>query len=265
MCRLEQDIGKKLCDKSFAYAGTSTGSIIAAGLAEGKSAHELFALYSDNLKKIFTKYPAYKRVLPKCPIYDNSNLKKLLKENFKGKMGDWKKPIYIPVTCMNGDSEEKVWDLGDKDVDKWFAVLTSCAAPTYFDVIEKDGKSFCDGGMWGNDPVMTLQSGLNKSGHSGYKILTFNTGMDTPNTAKGNMTLLDWAKYIFKHWVARSGKANYYEACANIGKENVFRASPSYKKEIKMDDISTDTINKVVDIWNKYYDSVRNDILAFIR
>ena len=265
MCRMEQDLGKKLCDRAFAFAGTSTGSIIAAGLAEGKSAHDLFALYSDNLKKIFTKYPAYKRVLPKCPTYDNSNLKKLLKENFKGKMGDWKKPIYIPVTYMNGESEEKVWDLGDKDVEKWFAVLTSCSAPTYFDVIEKDGKSFCDGGMWGNDPVMTLQSGLNKSGHSGYKILTFNTGMDTPNTAKGNMTLLDWAKYRFGHWVARSGKANYYEACANIGAENVFRASPSYKKEIKMDDVSTDTINKVVDIWNKYYDSVRGEIMDFVK
>lgn len=35
MCRLESDLrGKKLADISYAYAGTSTGAIIAAGLAE---------------------------------------------------------------------------------------------------------------------------------------------------------------------------------------------------------------------------------------
>ena len=45
---------------------------------------------------------------------------------------------------MNGKSEEKVWDLGDKDTKKAFAVLTSCSAPTYFDVVVEKGQSFCD-------------------------------------------------------------------------------------------------------------------------
>jgi patatin-like phospholipase/acyl hydrolase len=34
LCNLESDIGKKISDVSFAYSGTSTGAIIAAGLAE---------------------------------------------------------------------------------------------------------------------------------------------------------------------------------------------------------------------------------------
>ena len=59
--------------------------------------------------------------------YDHTNLKKMLKATFHGNVGDWNKPVYIPVTFMNGKSVEKVWDLGDKDTDKWFAVLTSCS------------------------------------------------------------------------------------------------------------------------------------------
>ena len=153
MCRMEQDLGKKISDLTSAFAGTSTGAIIAACLAEGMSAHEVFDLYRNNLKKIFTKYSWYKRFQPKCPTYDNTNLKKLLQANLKGKCSDWKKPIYITTTFMNGESVEKIWDLGDKKTDKWFAVLSSTAAPTYFDVLERNGESYCDGGMWANCPA----------------------------------------------------------------------------------------------------------------
>lgn len=280
MCRMESDLGKKLCDVSFAYGGTSTGSIIAAGLAEGKSAQELMDLYKGNLKKIFDKYSWYKRLQPKCPTYDNSNLKKILKREFigiirdarsalRGKFGgyirDWEKPIYIPTTHMNGKSVEKVWDLGDKDVEKWFAILTSCAAPTYFDVIMDGKNSYCDGGMWANDPIMVLESGLKNAGHDNFKILQFNTGMDTPNTDSGNKTLVGWAEYIFDEWVARSGMSNYYECCANIGKENVFRASPSHPSKIKMDKVDDKTVQEVIEIWDKYYDSVRKELLEFMK
>ena len=50
MCRLEQDLGKKLGDLTSAFAGTSTGSIIAAGLSEGYSAHDLYDLYKNKFK-----------------------------------------------------------------------------------------------------------------------------------------------------------------------------------------------------------------------
>lgn len=265
MCRLESDLGKKISSISFAYAGTSTGSIIAAGLAQDKSAQELFDLYRTNLKNIFKKYPWYKRVVPKCPTYDHSNLKKILEKNFPGNIGDWSKPIYIPVTYMNGKSEEKVWDLGDKDTKKAFAVLTSCSAPTYFDVVVEKGQSFCDGGMWANDPVETLQSGLTRSGHSNYKILSFNTGMVTPHTVCGNMSKLEWAEYILDEWVARTGEANFYEASSNIGVDNAFRCAPTHDHKIKMDKVDDDTVQEVVSIWDKYYDSVREDLLKFIK
>lgn len=264
MCRLEQDIGKSLSARSFAFAGTSTGAIIAACLAEGKSGHDTFELYRKNLKSIFTKYPWYKRMTAGCPTYDNSNLKKLLQQNLAGTCSDWKKPVFITTTFMNGPSVEKVWDTGDVSVPKWFAVLTSTAAPTYFDIIVDNGKSYGDGGLFANDPIMTLQAGLTKAGKKNYRILSFDTGMTVPNTDCGNKTLLGWGEYILKNWVARAGMSNYYEACANLGEENVFRVSPSIPKPIEMDDTSDKTVQKVIGLWEAEYEKRRKEVLDFM-
>lgn len=265
MCRLEQDLGKKLGDYVAAYTGTSTGSIVVACMNEGMSAHDILKLYQDNLKKIFTKYPWYKRVKPTCPTYDNSYLKELLEKNLPGKVSDWTKPVYITSTFMNGESVEKVWDLGDKDTEKWFAVLSSTAAPTYFDVLERNGESYMDGGCWANCPADVVIAGQFKQGNKDLKLLNFNTGMKTPNTEHGNQTLLGWAEYMLSDWVARSSQSPIYEAEAILGKENVFNASPSYKKKIKMDDVSDDNINLIIEIWEKYYQSVRPIILDFMK
>jgi hypothetical protein len=113
---------------------------------------------------------------------------------------------------------------------------------------------------------MCLQAGLKSQNYKGkYKILTFNTGMDTPNEATGNKTLVGWGAYLLEEWIARSGKSNYFEVCANLGKENVFRASPRVEKKFKMDDVSDDTINHIIDVWDKYYDTVRDQVVKFVK
>lgn len=257
MKKLEKDYDVKLCDLGVAFAGTSTGAIIAALLNEGMSATEIYDLYKANVKRIFKKYPWYKRILPKVPKYDNTNLKNILKEYLKGQCSEWKKPIYIPTTYMNGKSVEKVWDLGD-NVQKWFAVLTSTAAPTYFDTIVENGASYIDGGMWKNSPITVLNAGLNRSSYRGdVKIMSFDTGMTTPNTASGNKTKLGWAKYIFSDFVARSSRSGDYEVMADIGSENVLLCSPSYPRSVAMDTDNEDTIADVIATWEKYYDNTK--------
>ena len=266
MEKLEQDTGKKLGDLAVAFAGTSTGAIIAAGLNQGYSAHDLYKLYRDNIPKIFTKYSWYKRLQPTCPPYDNSYLKNLLKEKFPGKVSDWKKPIFIPTTHTNGESVEKVWDLGDATVDKAFAVLTSTAAPTYFDVIVKDDQSYCDGGLWKNNPLDVLHAGLKRSEYNGNtRYLMFNTGMGHPNTLVGNQTLVGWGTYIMNDWVARASKSGIYEVKADVGDENVAVASPYTAEKFKMDDTSSKTLDKVVEIWTEYYYANRKYFVDFIK
>lgn len=264
MCRLEQDLGKKLTDQSIAFAGTSTGAIIAACLNEGMSAHDIFDLYKKNLKKIFTKYPWYKRALPTCPTYDNSTLKDLLESNLNGKLKDWKKPVFITSTFTNAESVEKVFNSTDEDM-KWKAVLASTAAPTYFDPVYFDKICAIDGGCWANACSDILLAGLYKIKKKNFKILDFNTGMDTPNEPTGNKMLIGWAKYFLNDWVARTSKSPIFECKAILGENNVFSASPKWNKKIKMDDVSDETINLIIDIWDKYYDSVKTDLLSFIK
>lgn len=265
LTRLEQDLGKSMCSITHAYAGTSTGSIIAACLNEGINGHEIFELYKEHMKKIFTKYPWYKRVNPKCPTYDNSYLKSLLKDRLHGKCSEWFKPIFIPTTFMNGDSEEKVWDKGDATTDKWLAVLSSTAAPTYFDTVKDGSNCYCDGGMWANDPTMTLVAGLKNSGWEDFKVISFNTGFETPHNESGNKTLVDWAAYIMEDWVARSGNANYYEAKSVIGESNIFRCSPKVTKNYKMDDTSEKTIQEIIDVWDSWYEENKESLIGFIK
>lgn len=288
MTRIEKELGKKLCDICEGYAGTSTGSIIVSGLWNGMSAEKLFNLYKENLSDIFK--PRKIKLADSAPLkmikikdftakdialllqenyyrYNKSDLKKLLEKHFPHKMNEYKKPIFIPTTFMNGDSVEKVWDNND-DIDQSFAVLTSCSAPTYFDTEKKDGKEYCDGGMWANDPIMVLESGIKnfctnpeiekkgkykKTFADGIKILAFNTGMVHPNRGPNKKHIIGWLCYIVDEWVARTGNSNYFEACANIGKENIFRCAPKVSKAYDMDDLKV--VDEVAKKWDEYFDS----------
>ena len=265
MSLLEKDLGAELADVSEAFAGTSTGSIIASGLCSGMTAQELFDLYKDNLKTIFKKRSG----LP--PItranyyrYENSGLKKLLYKYFPGKMDEFEKPIYIPTTYMNGESVEKVWDRTDDWMDRAYAILSSCSAPTYFDILTLDGKKFCDGGMWANDPVMVLESALvrYKAYKDNLRIISFNTGMDHPPAELTDKSIIGWGKYILDEWVARTGNSGKFMAKANLGKDNVLRLAPKVTKPYEMDNMKI--IDEVSDIWDKYYDEVGKDVVKFI-
>ena len=276
MRRLEADLGKKLGDVCAAFAGTSTGSIIASGLCSGMSADELYGMYNDNLSAIFTKRKG--TLVPELASnyyrYDSTNLKKLLYQYFPGKMNEFKKPIFIPTTYMNGESVEKVWNREDSWMDRAFAVLSSCSAPTYFDTLNLDGKIFCDGGLWANDPIMVLESGIKNPCKpdkkackeimdDGFIILAFNTGMVHPNNAPKKKNALGWLNYIMDEWVARTGNSNYFEACANIGKDNIFRCAPEVASAYEMDNLKK--VKEVSNIWDKYYDSVKQKVLKFVK
>lgn len=149
---LEQEFKQPLHEVFRLAAGTSTGSIIAAGLASGLSADHLYQMYLQLGQEIFKK--SYRTVL--WPLfnhrYDQLPLKKALQKYFgEKKLGDlWKAvpPTDLIITAFDAvknrtrfiksyKSQYSNWALVD-------AIMASTAAPTYFQSI--DG-GLIDGGV----------------------------------------------------------------------------------------------------------------------
>jgi predicted acylesterase/phospholipase RssA len=144
-------------------AGTSTGAIIAAGLAIGKEPGAISALYGTVGKTVFP---------PRGPVgraYDNATwlashngysaevLRNAL-ENELGKttkLGDCAKRLIIPAISLN-QYKLKVFDSrdpGDKDYGLVDVVLASAAAPTYFPPAKVGDTHYVDGGLCCNNPA----------------------------------------------------------------------------------------------------------------
>jgi len=158
--RMEEEF-KITWNKDFQLiAGTSTGSIIAAGLACGKSASDMLSLYEKHAQTIF-----HRRLFHRFGLlgsrYHNNGLKIALDEAFGDiRLGEVCTPLIIPSTNIgNGCVHvfKSAYDPGfvrDKNVFVKDAVLASCSAPTYFDPCTVMEYALADGGLWANNPAL---------------------------------------------------------------------------------------------------------------
>src|SRR5262245_3221994 len=87
LVRMEELLGKAFNDPGFRLSkffdcigGTSTGAIIATGLARGMTARELLAFYKDFATDVFRKRSLFERWKT---LYQNGPLEKKLREFFK--------------------------------------------------------------------------------------------------------------------------------------------------------------------------------------
>ena len=116
--RLEEQI-PNLITKADLLAGTSTGGIIALGLAAGKSVDDLISLYRDNGQAIFDEswWDDIREVGGLAGAdYDQKNLKKLLNGIFGNKqLKDLEKRVLIPSFNLdNGDKDQTKRTWGPK-------------------------------------------------------------------------------------------------------------------------------------------------------
>lgn len=145
-------------------AGTSTGAILAAGLACGKSALQLADFYKTHAKTIFTprlrsRFDSLKLFTSR---YSSKNLKTLLEATLgETTLGQVTTPLILPsVDIGNGCVhvfKSKYHDdfVRDSNVRVSDAVLASCSAPTYFAPVVVDEKyQLADGGLWANNPSL---------------------------------------------------------------------------------------------------------------
>lgn len=259
MYNYEIQTGKKFGEQFVAFAGTSTGAIIAALLSEGYSGTEIYDLYKTMATQIFKPQPWYNKLNPYAPKYTNKDYIKILKSKLKGNMSDFVKPTFITAASSTGE-QEKVFDKGDVDMPKWKAVLASSAAPTFFDPV--DGH-WMDGGLFANNPADCLQSGLVSSIYNGnYRMLSFGTGgTDTGKSVK-NMNIVSWATYLLGGWLAKAGEASSYRVKKNIGESNFLRIKPILIKDYSMDDLAH--IPEMEKVWDDAFDETFINVKMFL-
>jgi patatin-like phospholipase/acyl hydrolase len=156
-------------------AGTSTGGILAIGLALGISARDLHQLYVERGPEIFGESTSRGRVASwllrrfrsarslVAAKHDETALKRILDEVLKGKrIGDAETRLIIPAwdadlrSCYiykTAHHERLTTDYKRLATD---AAMATAAAPTYFRRhTTGDNIGLLDGGVWANNPTGT--------------------------------------------------------------------------------------------------------------
>ncbi len=187
LCAIEKNLGHSVSDCFDLITGTSTGGIIAAGLAMGKSAEEMEQFYKDWGERIFTRSGAVRsgrmlrlgyRVLrglvsePSLseidfewilrPKYDMRELSAALQTVFGDRiLNEAKRRVIIPaVDLIKGQTVVfRTPHLPNMVRDRHLPVhaitLATAAAPTYFQPTAiSEGSLYADGGLWANNPSL---------------------------------------------------------------------------------------------------------------
>jgi hypothetical protein len=166
----QHDLGKKF----DLVCGTSTGAIIACGLASGLTCEQIAEIYIDQCPAIFpSPKPEKKKKLLWWalkhrikPPADSSALMAIMEEHF----GDLtlndvyeKRNVAIALPSINGLNHQPVVlrspkRMGQEDNSAMRVVdacMASAAAPVFFPAFAQyPGQTFIDGGLWANNPVL---------------------------------------------------------------------------------------------------------------
>ncbi|HZQ94882.1 MAG TPA: patatin-like phospholipase family protein [Candidatus Sulfotelmatobacter sp.] len=218
---------KPLCDRFDLIGGTSTGAILAAGLALGLSARQLRDFYLAFGDEIFTKvfFPLrFWHSYPSGPL--EKRLKEVLGEDTT--LGSDRLRTQIVIVTKNA-TQGNDWFFTNNPNSKffknnaglplWQVVRASSAAPTYFpphtiavpdETGQKQRYEFVDGGVSSyNNPALQLlleatipEYGFGwPMGAERLLLLSLGTGFNSitipPGKASG-YNLIDWGKYVVK-------------------------------------------------------------------
>lgn len=169
LARLERDWlqGCSIARYFDMVAGTSTGGIVALGLACGLTAQQLLELYVKRGVEIFPRLNWLQRKLKGASQYvlnrcDTDALYAMIDE-IVGPRQLWESQVRLCIPSAGTRHFEpfifktphhpdyrKDWSLAMAEIAK-----ATSAAPAHFrPVVREDGHEFVDGGIWANNPVM---------------------------------------------------------------------------------------------------------------
>jgi hypothetical protein len=244
-----------LCDRFDLIGGTSTGAILAAGLALGLKADQLRDFYLKFGKDIFTKCFFMTRI---WHSYPSEPLEKHLKDVFGADttLGSDRLHTNILIVSKNAtqgttwfftnNKKGKYYPVNSK-LPLWQVVRSSTAAPTYFppqpiSIPDASGNAqnyeFVDGGVstYNNPSLQLFLEATDPAYQFGWPtgpdkllLLSLGTGFNTvtiPPGAAAHFNVLDWARYTIKELM---GDANLQQNVLMhlIGAKPIGAASPA--------------------------------------
>ncbi|MEN0019367.1 MAG: patatin-like phospholipase family protein [Planctomycetota bacterium] len=251
------------------FAGTSTGSIIALGLASGKTPSDLVKLYLERGPAIFAGggdgWFAKLRNLIK-PRYTPKGLRHALTAELgNGTLGDLQRRVLVPTFDLKIDRPTKrpVWapkffhnfSGSDSDAD-WPIVdvaMASAAAPTYF----PSHRGFIDGAMVAGNPTMAAvaqaldsrSSDMPAAGRrlADLSVLSIGTGT-SPRHEDGDALRwgqLKWAGVLPSLMMSgMSGVADYQ--CRQLLGDRYRRIDAEYPEPVEIDDASDSAMQAII-------------------
>jgi hypothetical protein len=145
LASLEARTGRLARDTFDFVAGTSTGALVAAGVAAGIPGRKLVTLYEDRAPELFRTLPVIgtlRRILTGS-MYDTSRLRDLIIRELGPEAGDWRvndAPLDLLITAKRLSDGMPWYFVRDNPANSCRAggfrladtVTASAAAPTYF-------------------------------------------------------------------------------------------------------------------------------------
>jgi patatin-like phospholipase/acyl hydrolase len=161
LAHLEKQTQKSLIAHFDLVVGTSTGSIIALGLASGVPASDILAFYQKHGPVIFSR-PATRVGRLFHPKYKNDALIRAIRDILgEHTLDDLKIPVCVPSYELSDGMPRVFKDNHHPDLHWggglpiWKIAAASSAAPTYFPAFQVDeADSHVDGGIWANNPIV---------------------------------------------------------------------------------------------------------------
>ncbi len=250
--RLAVDLGIELLSSFDLLAGTSTGAIIALGLAAGLTPAELLGFYVDHGPAIFSdrRVRAPRRLVRSkySPVALTTALQEVLGDRT---LAESPIPLLIPaydlcnddvhlfrtphVARLRRDGRERMVDVA----------LASTAAPTFFPAHPLRGLRLVDGGVWANNPSMlAIVEALTvfERPLEDIMVISIGTTVETsrrhPRLDRGG--LAQWARSAAELVIHGQSLSASNHAGLLLGAERYLRVNPSVPAgELRLDKLSS--------------------------
>lgn len=265
--------GNRIVSHFDLVAGTSTGAILAIGLALGMKPAEILKFYQTNGPHIFPADRGLRHWLRSK--HESATLKDVLSSVF----GDKKlsessccRLVLPTVRAQHGKAEAIVTShtpdrTAFRDIRAVDAALASSAAPTYFDEAMWEGpitiEPFLDGGVWANNPILPalaeatrhLNIPLDRIDVLSIGTLTYEQDF-TASLKKGK---LGWAPHSADLFIAAQEYGAGIIAESFLGPARHLRVNQQLNKKIELDDL------KAIDDMIKRGNAVGKDSFIEVR